>query len=327
MESISAQEVLSWVLAPGDVYWMRSSGSSRIVNTGQIVNQELISKFQNKNVLQVDFKFSTQKEIIESLINLFKNLQNEKFEANKVQISKKILKNFFLSETENIPFLEILYTCQRSFYSFTPEQTEKLRAIDLALFQRSSLVSGLIVYLALGLGYLDFSFLKDLYHTCYLIDYGFSHQQVSTTLLKALEEDRRSEINGIEFLEEKGLKSECFKNHPVKGNSMAKDDFNQIIVNKELFSLITLHHENFDGTGFPLRLNEKDLLDLETLFILINKLTSYEWREIIKGEGKDFVEKSLINPTLVHEKRHSSKRLGLIIKDVRDVILHKEWDL
>ncbi len=296
MREINSLDIQQMILAPGDIFWLRSGGKKiKIARSGQVIDSKIIDKFTGKDFsFELDEYFSLPTSVRETLVSDFNKLKLEKLEMNRVALVKKILGTVFVEYHGQVAFVDFMFIGLESFYNLDTSVTEELANIDVRLFQRSAIFATYAVLLAMSVGYLDYFFLQDIYHVCFFFDCNFSLEQVSYFVLEALEKERQ-EGQGKSFLQAKGKKLdlETFYNHPEESFRLAKKKFKKFINNKEIFQLIRLHHEKIDGSGFGRKLNDEDFTDIERLLIFINESLPFVDVELSADKGKNFLNENL----------------------------------
>ncbi len=313
MSQVEFSAIQEMVIAPGDIFWCREQGRKiKIARFGQVINQKLVGKFAGKK-----FKFEINEQFLlsvdgrDQLIALFEQLAIEKLEVNRIHLAKEILHIIFVVHHRKVSFLDLMHIGLRVFYQFSPPLTEELADVDIYLFQRSTILGIYSVLLAMSLGHLEFNFLQDVYHVCFLFDCYFTQQQVSYHITEALEIERR-EGKGKQFLEKFGNDLIDFERHPEESLRVAKRKFKDVFHYPEILQIIRLHHEKIDGLGFSSGLNDEDFSDLERAIIFLSEVLPFK-NLIDRAEaGTDF----LYNHLAVDKTKHFfSPRLSMILNE------------
>ncbi len=148
--------------------------------------------------------------------------------------------------------------------------------------------------LCLATGNLEFSYLRDFYHVCMLLDFRL-HEKMSFTLRTAMEKGRQNYQEGIRYLENLGLSLEVqlYKDH---ANSYATFEnipgISQFFSNPSVVQLMAHHHERIDRSG-PSQLSEEEMSDEEWLLVLLDVLLPIQEMNFKVNDGMGFLKKAM----------------------------------
>lgn len=282
--------VMEMHFSVGEIFWTMSSGKKiTLFHPGDWIRKDYLKKFiEAKKDIQIDPLVNDTN--CSRGLELFKQLVDCEDEENKGNIRSEIinwLSTGYWNGEEDACLLDLVFVCEQVFYDFSAEEEERLFEASGDLFKRSSVVSSLLVSLAIVMGYVDTALLKDLYHLSFLFDISLDETVLSTNLLNALEQERLSPQSWHEELKESEV--DTFKNHSVLGVDKAFKVFEERISNPGLLHFIETHHERVNGQGFPLGLREGEISDLEGLIIFVNNRFPYHHLSLTSEDGKAFI--------------------------------------
>jgi len=288
------EDLKGYILYPGDIFWQKKSGPLKIAHAGDPINPKELEKYLKINqTLKIHWLINEKKvEIACKLIQKIKETNFDHIKAMERQILFDWFTENFYDDKNESTLLELAIIGHREFYKFEEGFTNKCSETSVELFRRCSVLASLNVFFAIAFGYLDYSFLSDVYHITYLFDYSFEREGYSYNLLQASEFERISGQDGRNLLKE-GSELAIFDQHPYSSKSYAEMDFYQIIENKNLFELIEKHHEKFNGKGFPVGISEQEMSLLECIIIFTAAAIPYEGTEFKQNDGRGYIRKSL----------------------------------
>jgi hypothetical protein len=288
------EELKGYLLYPGDIFWQRKSGPIKIAHAGDPVKIQDLQKYTKAgNSLQIHWLINEKK--VEQACNYINALKMKIFDHEKIKDREIIFewfsRNFYDDKIES-SLLELAVIGHKEFYDFEESFTAKCSDTSVELFRRCSVLASLNVLFAISFGFLDYDFLRDLYHVTYLFDYAFEKEGYSYSLLQASELERIAGQEGRNLLKV-GAELTIFDQHPYASKSFAELDFYQIIINKSLFELIEKHHEKFDGRGFPAGINEHEMSLLESIIVFTAAAIPYDGEVFKQNDGRGYIRKTL----------------------------------
>lgn len=282
--------VMEMHFSVGEIFWTMSSGKKiSLFHPGDWIRKDYLRKFIDAGK-EIQIEPIVNDEFCSKGLMLFKKLMETEEEKEKADIREEIitwLSVGFWNGEEEVGLLDLVFVCEQSFYSFTTEEEQRLFDASGDLFKRSSAVGGLLVMLAIVLGYMDKDLLRDLYHLCFLFDISLDESVLSTNLINALEHERLSPQSWHDALEDSEV--DTFKTHSNEGVEKAFSLYEERISNPGLLHFIETHHERVNGQGFPLGLQESEISDLEGLIIFVNNRFPYSNMEMKSGDAKAFL--------------------------------------
>lgn len=272
---LSADELVKYAFAPGHIYY---KGQIFIMKAGWPVEKSFLAKFLKKKIT-VDVELIIHPPYISELNRLFKGLNNSKLQKDRNKSCEKIV-NFlapyiWTGEKEG-SFLDLILSVHESFYDLPVDLDHKLKSHSLPLFKRSAYMGSLMVVLGLSCGYVDFSFLKDIYHLAFFLDYGGDQNVMSYHFFESLESMRKGTLEESSGLGKINYSEEKFKKEALDRIDHIKDSFKEVLVNQQVIDLVYCHYEKLNGSGFPGKVNKQELSDIEAIVVLVSENVSYE---------------------------------------------------
>lgn len=296
-DEMSYEELMKFHFSPGDVFWKRKfAGPIRLIRAGDIVNQKHMHKFREGNHTFFVCSIVNQ-DNVNKVAKLFEELSKIRIGKDRSQKRNEILgwfKKIYWDGEEEGSLLDLVMIGERAFYIFEKEVQERLQETSMLLYRRSSFLSILSVFFALGLGHMEFTFLSDLYHICYLFDYSLEKNNLSFAINEALEMERMEVGRGKKYLA--GISEdevEKFESHPRMSMNQTLTDCKKYFVNPDLVYLIDLHHERVSGNGFPNGINENEMSDIENIITSLVHIIAYDDIVFENNDGPNYAKKIL----------------------------------
>ncbi len=318
LREISCTELENSIFSPGDIFWVKKSGARiKILGSGDVIDHEYLKKFDGRaNGLQANIIADIS--VVGDAMKLFLSLSHARTENERIERRMELMrwfKNIFWIGSHRGSLLDLVKIGTEVFYKLDVDTSQRLTSASNFLFKRSALVAPMAVFICLGMGYLDFNFLRDLYHLCFLFDFALDRQGLSYNLLKATELERRKSGDGIACLflgDNPGPELEAFQFHPRKGMLEAKELCSKHFTDPNLINLIMKHHERVNGKGFPFGINEDEMSDLDTIIIFLNHLISYDELSYSRNDGQQFLK----NQLECESGEDAGEIFGLRLKDI-----------
>ena len=262
-----------------------------LLRAGDFVEPSFVSHYLEKGMLNLyqldmidDQDFSDYKKA-------WSDLKSAKTESQKkIQrdfILKKVAKDYWLNDEKS--FLTFVVASFEEFFIYPPHILDHVQNESTLLYTRALLISAVSSINALINNYTDYAFVKDLYNTAFIMDYGLvDFGNFNYVMSLACEAERNKPGSGIEVLK-KYKRSEgeiaIFKNHPIISFERAAEQHEHFTY-PEVTNFIKFHHEKTDGSGFPKGFSYSAMSDAETLLIFCDYLIPFREHIFKLGDGK-----------------------------------------
>ncbi len=274
----------------GEIYWNMSSGKKiTLFHPGDWIRKEYLQKFLSAGKdIQIDSILN--EDYCSKGLNLFDKFLDSDEENEKSKFRDSIigwLCDGYWNNQEQVGLADLMFVCEQSFFNFDGEEEKKIFNASADLMKRSSIVGSLLVSLAIVMGYLDKNLLKDLYHLSFLFDISLDENVLSTNLINALEQERKTPQSWHSSLGENEVST--FKSHSELGVGKAFAFYENKMSNPGLLNFIETHHERINGLGFPLGLKEGEISDLEGLIIFVNNRFPYSDMTLRHGDACSYL--------------------------------------
>lgn len=285
-------ELQNYLISPGDVFFTFKSGKSiKLLRAGSPVDPIKMKRYLSSPGL-VSFEKIINSENVARTQELWLGLRNEK-EFQKVPlIRNKILywfKKVYWDGSLKGSLLDLVNIGEQVFYSLPPQIESVIKTKCFELFTRGALMGTLGATLCLAMGYVEFPFLRDFYHLCMLLDLRL-HEKMSFSLYEAMEKGRVDYQEGINYLENLALPLET---QLYKGHEQISGKISKLFADPSVANLITRHHERIDGTGFPKRLSEEEMSDVECVLVFLDALLPIQEINFTSNDGMGFLKKAM----------------------------------
>ncbi len=280
------------VFALGDFFVERSAMPNlKLLKAGDLIDTRQFEKIKKAKHSHFHYVPFINSDYIEEGIALWKALEFSESEEEKKKSRVEILKWFskvFWQGKEKGSLLDLIHVHEKVFWRFDRSFIESYWNCSTMLLKRSVLLSSLVTPLALASGYVDFKFLSDVCHTSFLIDCSFEQENFSYLISKACEKERQE--SPAEELELVDAEKYLYLSHPQLSFEKASVQCSQFLNDKTVLSLILNHHEKTTGAGWPNKITEAEVSDLENILISLNQILSYEEWDFTENDGMGYLK-------------------------------------
>lgn len=152
--------------------------------------------------------------------------------------------------------------------------------------------------------------------TTFLIDCSFDQENFSYLISQACEKERQDTppaklglVDGEKHI---------YLSHPQLSFEKASVQCAQFLNDKTVLSLILNHHEKTTGAGWPKKITEAEVSDLENIMISLNQILSYEERDFLEGDGVGFLKDLTSSESNVELSSLPIRRLQGLLHSVFD---------
>lgn len=261
-----------------------------LLRAGDYVESAFITKYLDKGLESLYELEIIHEEDLVFYKNKWSALKNAKTQHDQFSIRDEIIsqlaKDFWASKEKS--FLSFVIACFEEFYIYPENVLNKFQEVSMTLYTRSLLISSVSCAVSLVNNYVDYRFIKDFYNTSFMMDYGLiEFGNFNFMLSQACEKERNNPGTGIELLyEKKRPEAEvfAFKNHP-NVSFRAVSEFKGQFQYPEILDNIKMHHEKYDGSGFPNGYFYSVMSDTETLLIFCDYMIPFEEHIFALGDG------------------------------------------
>lgn len=267
-----------------DLFLKLSSGRCiKLFKEGDIIDDDDITKYKNKNVEFLFIKKDTYKWILKMIKNSFDNVVDNKdlkidlnsfFDENEFvdvdEVEKKISEEFSIPEETT---KEIKEKTQKVILDMRKNTTLKnfLKRLSFdpnnekILQERNNLVSFLACSLSKVLEWGSEGTYEKLVYSAHIQDLLLTNNPKLAMITT------KSEFEEIkDTLSDNDIK--LFEHHPtIMGQLIEKDNY----APKDAYHIVRQHHERPDGSGFPSGINHKRIVPMSALFIISLDLAHY----------------------------------------------------
>lgn len=258
-----------------NIYFMPNKALKPILvlKVGNILEENIFNKIH-----MAPDKFF-QDDLIRPQVQVeIKNILELFFAAINIEQKKKLRNEFFskLNRGE-FRFIELAQVFKQIFSALPNTFFQNYFDTNEVLYNHANRVAVTASLLAITQDFYDKKFVADIYMLSWFLDYGLVEKELSFHIMKACEEERLAE-RGLAYLVQNKLKEKdinLFLNHPILSYKKSLE-YAEAFTHSHLLEVITLHHENSKGTGFPNKKKFQFLTKLEQLIIITDKLVSYE---------------------------------------------------
>lgn len=293
LEIIGFKQLIEQKIAPGHLLYFpaNSERAFLMLRAGEFVDQTWIDKYREKGLSTFYSYNIVNNDIVQKGMSLFTKLENAKLEEEHFYARNQILAwfhDYYWLSGKNSSILDLTLTCYKCFSKLDEKIVNSFKDTSILLYNRAHQIASLSTILALVFGYMDFNFLRDIYHASFLLDYGLMENKFTYNVSKACEQECINPHTGKNFLLNRvkdGPEYQTFFNHCELGYLKAIRDCKDIANSLDVFGLIRRHHEMADGQGFPYKLHSGVLAEWELIPIFLDHAVPYVSQEYERNDG------------------------------------------
>lgn len=299
LDTISLDEIKVNSISHSHLFYLSPGAKNAflLLRAGDLVEEEFLNKYKEKGLKSIYELPVAEVEDIDFYRELFRNLEQARNEKERQVIAQSIAKKFGEDywQESNKSILSYALTCYEHFYKFNPEVIQKLQEKSMTLYSRAILGAAISVMTCLVHRICDPYFIKDLYNSVFVMDYGLLEADEFTyTLAFACETERNNPGQGLNYLRENNRskeEQELFLNHPIISSEFAAKNID-IFFNPEIVDVIKYHHEKVDGSGFPEGFSYSAMSDFETFLMFSDYIVPFGEHIFQKGDGRFVIKKA-----------------------------------
>lgn len=299
LKIIKFDELLKYAISPGFIFYlsMETGKPFLLLNPGDVVEQEFVDKYQNKGMRSFFILEAVNDANVQQFKLLFERLKDRQFDEERTQASFDILelfKSIYWKGESPGNILDLIFSLNTLFYKLDEKIAQEMQKVSNLMFTRALMMGALGVVTALIDDVNDFEMLQDVYHACFLLDYGLVSEDYSYVTGQGIEEERMTPGSGLTHIASNTYNKDdilFFRNHPMKSVSSIRDEYKKVFKYQEVLGMVIKHHELKDGSGFPFGLLEKEMRSFETIPIFIDHLIPTTGLKFREGDGAGWFKK------------------------------------
>jgi hypothetical protein len=265
-------------VCPGHIIFLSSKFDKPVLlmRAGDFVDPDFVKRYKEKGQESFYIYSVSDDDNIAEFESLWTKLKVARLESERLQARDNLLKrfaDFFWYEHEDVCILDFYTACFNVFNRLSDDIIVEIRETDTTLCERGIQLAAFSTVAALAVGYTDFEVLSDVFHVAMLLDYGLVGDKYSYFITQACEKERLKPGAGLAYLQKnkrakKDLK--LFQEHPTTSHMKAFQKCYGAFYNLEMMKVLSFHHEQHDGSGFPNKVNYWGLSEIETIPILLD---------------------------------------------------------
>ncbi len=280
---LKPDDLALYFLCPGNlsVLFPNHKKEFKVLKTFGIIDDEFTFRYRNNPDVRFALETKINLKWVAHMTKVFNEFKStylpDEFQKMQDKLRVELASAMWTTDSE-ISIADLAYACFQIFQQKHQTITQEMYRIDVNLFNRSLLVSGLNVLMAYIAGYHDIKFLADIYRIGWVLDSGLVNQHFSYSILMACEEEKKKPGQGLDYLlQQKRPQQEIdlYLNHPKLSYAKVQHNIDKLFFYPELSQTILFHHEQSNGTGFPEKVNYSSLSDYEALVIFSNYFVDY----------------------------------------------------
>lgn len=290
LRPLEGKELASWKLALGDIYYQTPASGKLLLlkRVGERLEESWIERMRTNSGLRVRESANTKR--VTDILAQWEHWESLEDSADRERTGARFC-DFIragLHTEGGITLLDWSFACYNYLRPDEATELELLNGHEI-LHRRGLHVAGLAVIFAMGCGYSDPLFLRELYQTAWLLDIGLLKTDFSYWTAMACQAEKAQPGAGVALLKKAGaseLEVKVFLEHPNESHRIALERFEKKFHNVGLLDAIARHHELADGKGFPRGIPPAALSDWESILVLADQMVDYR-DEVLKQYATD----------------------------------------
>lgn len=299
LKIIKFDELLKYAISPGFIFYlsMETGKPFLLLNPGDVVEQEFVDKYQNRGMRSFFILEAVNEGNVQQFKLLFERLRDRQLDEERSQAAEEILslfKNIYWNGSAKGNILDLIFALNTIFYKLDEKISQQMQKVSNLMFTRSLMMGAFGVITALIDDVNDYEMLQDIYHACFLIDFGLVSDNFSYSIGQAMDMEQTNPGSGLPHIATNSFNKNdvlFFRNHPMNALTTIKDDCMKVFKYQEVLGMILKHHELKDGTGFPFGLIEKEMRSFETIPIFIDHLIPNSGLKFRENDGGGWFKK------------------------------------
>lgn len=280
---INFDDLQKMKLCPGHIFFLPASGGRPIclLPAGGVIDSKWIQKYREKGLKSFYYLPVIDRARIDILSSTILSLKNATNEEESYEIRAKIMRTFWSGVKErHLNWVDLSFLGMESFWALPEKFLTEFQEASLVFHERAHVIATIGAISAIGLGYVEYEFVRDLYHALYLMDLGLLEAPIPFHMLEALALEVQIPRAGTTLLIKKdasGKEAQRFLMHPLEGLRRCKD----IIDNFKypaVLSVIEKHHQ-YDEEGFPDGETNETFMDYEMLAVILDQIIPLRLQE------------------------------------------------
>jgi hypothetical protein len=297
LETIALSEIKVNSISRSHLFYIPTNGKNAflLIRAGDFIEQEFVDKYIAKGMQSVYELHVAEPSEIEIYDSILRDLDSAKNEKDRQRIGEVLSRKFgqdYWQETEK-SFLTFALTCFDHYYFLDESAVDKMHKTSMTLYSRAIIGSAISVINCLIHRVVDPYFIKDLYNTVFIMDYGLlDADEFTYTLSIACENERNNPGSGMTYLENSKRsdnEKNIFKMHP-KLSAEYIETQKEKFFNPEVVDIINYHHEKADGSGFPNGFSYSAMSDMETFLMFSDYMVPFGEHVFQKGDGLNVIK-------------------------------------
>jgi len=289
LETISLDELVVNSISYSHLFVFVKDKPYLMLRAGDLITEEFIEKYQSKGLASFFSKSIVNTETYNQFKDRLRKIKTlpKKLKKEQLPLLFNEFSNAYWQESEK-SYLSFAMACYDIFYNLPSECITSLQNKSQILYARSLIISSLSVMTALIDNIMDEKYLRDIYNTAFIMDYGLIRNGDFNYLLsKACEYERNHPGTGLSWLKshpQNTYEADVFYQHPKTSYLEAKR-YEESFHYPELLNVITYHHEKTDGSGFPQGFSFSGLAHNEVMIMMADYLVPFHEYFFKEGDG------------------------------------------
>jgi hypothetical protein len=287
LESLSIDDARKYCLVPGDLFWKKKSGRLyRLRKAGDPIGLDELEHFYKMGAELFTLPVVSY-ELVETLTQFLDDCLSTDVEPLRLSFRDRFiaaLKPTYWTGATSASWLNLVMTMHRRLFRKELDELGFEQSPDG--FRRSSLIGALNVLGAMSLGYFDEEYLKDIYQLAFFQGLSLK-DSITFNLAQALDAERRSkDVFKKEFDKLVDHERDMLDQHAHRDAELVDKMYARFFKFSSVPVMLRWQHERALGTGFPNRVNQEELSDIEVWVSFTSRLFPIKSFEYNRFDGK-----------------------------------------
>lgn len=246
IQILNAQNFRTYKFLCGDIFWVKNSGKKILISSiGEFSNFDFIEKLLVKNEV-IEFHPKIDSKLIEKIADIFENFKNAQFETERVEVRERFLNVLIDNPSQS----QLAFSCAlfSQLYELSRDVEEIYLSKNIFLLSRLVSIASCLVIQAIIDGYLEYTFLKNLYNTVLLSDVFLADQNVDLNNLNVFTlEFNEHGKKAIKYLKDKNISILLDKLLSEHEGAQAQNERDILQFRKKIEYIFNINTNNYSG--------------------------------------------------------------------------------
>jgi len=256
-----------------------------LLRAGEYILPSFITKYRERGFKSFYYDSQINEDEILKWTQMWKRFQEASNEFEGHQIKDEIMQMFrdcLIEGKHHGSLLAYVNATNAVFGGLNIDYISDYASKEYTLLKRSLIVASMAIPLVVSLGYIDFSFIKDLYNTILQLDYSFAGKKFTLNVKNALELEGQESGLGLKYLQEKSPREVISFTGTVEA---AADEIKAYTCsNSQVASLIQIYRASLST-----KMHSAEMIDWVAAVIFIDRMVSFNDFDFKPNDGAGYL--------------------------------------